>query len=315
MAKHREKSFIIPYIDQDEKFWQTLSSLYGEQIKEVYFPIIDDEIPTGRPRQPDNFLKSFLESKILPVSVLINPIILTRPVEHYTDRILRKLDYYTEKYRLTGITLTNLTLARRIKETYPDLKLIASTLMEISGEQQINLLDGTFDVIVPSAKAIRELRILRSMRKSFQGTIRLMVNEACIPSCVFRNQHFFEMSNPDITHPDSLCSELLAQKPWLRLTGGWILPQHLFLYKGLFDEIKLSGRITLQHPADFIRVLDRYVNEKELQPHEIGGGPASVNIPMRIETAFYKYTLNCLKNCATCKVCHDYWVYNSRIYA
>jgi hypothetical protein len=202
-------------------------------------------------------------------------------------------------------------LAKRIKEAFPNLKLAASTLMEISNEQQLNMLSETFDVIVPSARAIREIRILRSLQKTFKGTIRLMVNEACIPSCVFRTQHFYEMSNPVIPHPDSLCHDLLKQNPWLRLTGGWILPQHLFLFHGLYDEIKLSGRITLQQPDNFLRVLDSYLYEKDLQPHEIGGGPASVNIPMQIETAFYKYTLNCRKNCSTCKVCHDYWTYNT----
>jgi hypothetical protein len=311
MDKCKRKSLVVPYIDQDQKFWQRLYSLYGDQIKEVYFPIDDPEIPTGRPRQPDDFLKPFLESKVFPVSVLINPVILSRPVEYYVDRILKKLEFYSENFRLTGVTLTNLTLAKLIKETFPDLRLAASTLMEICSEQQLNIINGIFDIIVPPGKAMRDLRTLRTLRKSFQGTIRLLVNEACIPSCVFRTQHFYEMSDPVIAHPQSLCQDLLKEKPWLRLTGGWILPQHLFLFNELYDEIKLSGRITLKHPSDFLRVLDGYVNENELQPHETGGGPASVNIPMPIETAFYKYTLNCRKNCGTCKVCHDYWAYKT----
>lgn len=315
MGKGNGKSLVVPYVDHDAKFWQKLKALYGEQIKEVYFPIIDEQIPTGRPRQPDKYLKAFLESKIFPVSVLINPVILPRPVEEYTDRVLRELEYYEKNYRLTGATLANLTLAGKIRKFFPDLRLAASTLMEISNEQQINMLSETFDTIVPSANALREIRVLRTLRKKFKGTIRLMVNEACIPSCVFRTQHFYEMSNPAILHPDSLCHALLKQKPWLRLTGGWVLPQHLFLFKGLYDEIKLSGRITLQQPDNFFKVVESYLFEKELQPHEIGGGPASVNIPMQIGTAFYKYTLNCRKNCATCKVCNDYWAYNTGKYA
>jgi len=315
MGKNRGKLLVVPYVDHDAKFWQKLKDLCGDQIKEVYFPIIDELIPTGRPRQPDKYLKEFLESRVFPVSVLINPVILPRPVEEYTDRILKKLEYYEKNYSLTGVTLANLTLAQKIREAFPDLKLAASTLMEISNEQQINLLGETFDIIVPPANAIREIRLLRSLRKTFKGTIRLMVNEACIPSCVFRTQHFYEMSNPAISHPNSLCSELLERKPWLRLTGGWVLPQHLFLFRGLYDEIKLSGRITLQQPGNFFKVVESYLSGKELQPHEIGGGPASVNIPMHIDTAFYKYTLDCRKNCATCKVCHEYWADNTAKYA
>lgn len=307
MEKRDKKSFIIPYIDQNDRFWQKLSGLYQEQIKEVYFPIIDEQIATGRPRQPDTNLKRFLESKILPVSVLINPVILVRPVEEISDRIFRMLEYYLANYNLVGATLTNLTIATKIKENFPDLNLTASTLMEIYNEQQLVMLNDVFDSIVPSTRIIRDLKALRVLRKDYTGTIRLMVNESCLSSCVFRTQHFYEMSNPEITYPNSLCNYLLEHKPWLKLTGGWILPQHLFLFNGLYDEIKLSGRISLQQPDRYFKVIDSYINGKALQPHEIGGGPASVNIPMDIETNFYKYTLTCKKNCTTCSKCVDYW--------
>jgi len=311
MNKTAGKHLVLPYIDQDQDFWKKVRDLCGEQISEVYFPIIDDEIPSGRPRQPEKHLKEFLESGILPVSVLINPIILNRPVDYYTDRVLRKLEYYSLNYRLTGVTLTNLTLGKRIREAFPNLKLAASTLMEITGEQQLRMIMDTFDIIVPPSRVIRDIRLLRSLRKSFHGTIRLMVNEACLASCIFRNQHFYEMSDRGITHPGSLCNEVLELNPWMRLTGGWILPQHLFLFRGLYDEIKLSGRVTLQRPADFFRVLNGYLNDRELMPNEIGGGPASVNIPMPIGTAFYKHTLYCKKNCTSCNVCSDYWTFNA----
>jgi hypothetical protein len=49
------------------------------------------------------------------------------------------------------------------------------------------------------------------------------------------------------------------------------------------------------------------VNESTLQPNEIGGGPAAVNVPMDIESNFYRTTLTCDKNCMTCTICSDYW--------
>ena len=142
-----------------------------------------------------------------------------------------------------------------------------------------------------------------------------MVNESCLTSCVLRTQHFYEMSNPDIAYPGSLCKNLLDQKPWLRLTGGWILPQHLFLFNGLYDEIKLSGRVSLQQPDLYFKVFDSFLHEKKLLPNEIGGGPASVNLPVDIGVEFYKYTLECKKNCATCSICADYWNVKTREYA
>ncbi len=303
----KNKIFVIPYIDQKISFWEEISDSFGESIKEVYFPIMDDKIGTGRPKQPDKYLNEFLKSGILPVSVLINPIILSRPVNEISTSICDKIKYYQDNFNLKGITLTSLTLAEIIKTKFPDLNIIASTLMEIQNEEQLIMLGDVFDTLVPSNRVIRNMNTLRTLRRKFKGQIRIMVNESCVSSCVFRTQHFYEMSNPSIIYPESLCHDLLKKHPWLRLTGSWILPQHLDLFEGLYDEIKLSGRISLQQPEHYFRVLGSYIDKQLLLPHEIGGGPASVNIPMNIEREFYKYTLQCKKNCTNCSVCSDYW--------
>jgi hypothetical protein len=315
MDRTLEKKFVIPYVDQDEKFWQKICSLYCGQIREVYFPIMDDFIATGRPKQPERYLKDFLESKILTVSVLINPVVLIRPVEELRSHILKKLEYYIENYNISGVTLSNLTLASIIKKEFPSLELFASTLMEICSKQQLVYLNDIFTGIVPSTKIIRDIKSLRDLRANYTGRIRLMVNESCLMSCLLRTQHFFEMSKPDIVYPESLCSDLLDQKPWLRLTGGWILPQHLFLFDGLYDEIKLSGRISLQQPDRYLKVFDSYLHERPLSADQIGGGPASVNCPVDIGVDFYKYTLECSKNCGSCSVCADYWEVKTGKYA
>lgn len=72
--------------------------------------------------------------------------------------------------------------------------------------------------------------------------------------------------------PQSLCDETLEKQPWLRFTGAWVLPQHLHFYDGLYDDLKLAGRVTLKNPADYRRVLDAYVHKKPLTPDKIGGG-------------------------------------------
>jgi len=302
-----KQRFVVPYVDQGKTFWEKLSVLYREHIREVYFPLTGENIGTGRPSLPDKHLTGFLESGIFPVSVLINPLVLPRPVNEISGGIIKKVEYYLKNYNLIGVTLANLALAKIIRKTFPSLELTASTLMEISNEQQLVMIGDVFDRLVPPGRILRDIRTLKMLKKRFKGKIRIMVNEGCLPSCVFRTQHFYEMSNPDIAYPDSLCYELLEEKPWLRLTGGWILPQHLSLIEGLFDEIKLSGRISLQRPERYFRVLESYLFRKALYPHETGGGPASVNVPMDIRTDFFKYTLSCRKNCSSCKFCEDYW--------
>jgi hypothetical protein len=303
----KQKIFVIPYIDQKLTFWEEVSELYSESIKEVYFPIENANIGTGRPKQPDKYLSEFLKSGIFPVTALINPILLSRPAEDIADGICDKINYYLDNFNLTGITITSLTLAQIIKNKFPDLKITASTLMEIYNEQQLAMIGNVFDTLVPSNRVIRDIEALKTIRQNFRGQIRIMVNESCVPYCIYRTQHFYEMSNPSIVYPGSLCNDLLKKKPWLRLTGSWILPQHLDFFDGLYDEIKLSGRVSLQQSENYIKVLGSYIDRKMLYPHEIGGGPASVNIPIKIEREFYRYTLYCKKNCTTCTVCSEYW--------
>lgn len=304
------KPFVIPYVDQGMQFWEKLKDLYGPYIKEVYFPILDEEIGTGRPKQPDKQLLEFLESQILPVSVLVNPIVLPKQVENIAIRLIEKLQHYLQAYHLVGISLANISLARKIRENVPGLQITASTLMEIYNEQQLIMIGDVIDVLVPSNRILRDIYALEQLKTAFEGKLRLLVNESCLSSCVCRTQHFFEMSNPAISFPCSLCNELLAENPWLALTGGWILPQHLYMFDGLYDEIKLAGRISLQQPDRYFHVMGNYVNRIPLQPHQIGGGPAAIQIPMDIDTEFYSYTLHCDKNCRNCSICSDYWVQN-----
>jgi len=134
-----------------------------------------------------------------------------------------------------------------------------------------------------------------------------MVNESCLPGCPFRVQHFHEMGN-GFPYPLSLCDEMLNKHPWMRLTSGWILPQHLHLYEGTYDELKIAGRVTLRDPRLFRRVLDAYVHRRPLPPSDIGGGPASVLDQIEISESFFAKTLTCGHNCHACSLCRDYYV-------
>ena len=304
-------TYSIPYVDQPLDFWEKIREKFQEHVKNVFFPIHPDIIGTGRPIQPSKHLTEFLESGLLPTSLLVNPIILPNKYEKLQKQILGNIENYISCYHIIGITVTNLDLAKDIRKNFPELELGASTLMEIRNQQQLVMIEDIFDVIVPSTQVIRSLQKLEALRSGFNGKIRILVNESCLPSCVYRTQHFFEMSSSSISYPSSLCNSLLEEKPWLRLTGSWILPQHLYLLDGLFDEIKLSGRISLSNPDRYIHVLSAYLNRETIYPNEIGGGPAAVYLPLPITAEFYKTTLECEKNCTDCNICNGYWNKNA----
>jgi collagenase-like PrtC family protease len=303
-----EKIWTIPFIDQPLSFWYELSDKYGKYIDEVYVPLPMDGVASGRPIQPTQHLNEFLKSAPFKLSILVNPIILSRPAEEISGMIIETIKKFYGEYNIHSVTITNVVLAEKIKESIPEIILTASVLMDIFSPNQLEMINGIFDVLVPSSRIVRNLHALSALKKSFKGSIKMIVNEGCLPNCVFRIQHFYEMGTKT-EYPKSLCNEILNRKPWLRLTGSWILPQHLHFYHSIYNKLKLAGRVTLQNPDYYREVFDAYVFRKKRFPNKIGGGPACVKMPMHIEDEFFKKTLNCNKLCNTCLICKEKYEY------
>jgi len=275
-------------------------------VKEVYFPMPGGIVSSGRPIQPNAFLETFLHRAPLPKAVLANPVILPRPAEEMAPHVLEALKRLYADYGVSSVIITDLTLARIIREALPEFKITASVLMGIATPAQALMVEGYVDAITADGRLVRDLRGLRQLRAAFSGEMRLIVNEACLPGCPFRKQHFYEMGYGD-SYPQSLCQHTLNEHPWLRLTGAWLLPQHLVYYDGLYDSLKLAGRVTLRDPARYLKVLGAYVHGDEILPRDIGGGPASVLEPIGMPADLFEYVLTCDKNCHNCSVCCDYY--------
>jgi hypothetical protein len=305
-SRTSDSKWVVPYIDQPLSFWMAISDKYPGLIKEVYFSMPEGALGSGRPPQPESRLREFLRDAPLAHSVLVNPLVLPAPVEAVAPPLIESLKRLHGEYGLAGATIANLELGIRIREAIPNLPLTASCLMQISLPLQVTALEDVIDTIVPDSRIVRDLPALTSLRRAFPGRIRLIVNESCLPGCTFRVQHFYEMGS-GFPYPRSLCSEILAKHPWMRLTTGWVLPQHLHLYDAVCDEYKIAGRVTLREPQDFLRVLDAYACRSPLTPGDIGGGPASVLERMEISEEFFAQTLACGHDCHHCSLCRDYY--------
>ena len=298
-------SWTIPYIDQPPSFWKQIYSLYGNRIQEVYCPL-PGMVPSGRPVQASRYLDGFLRSSPLPVGIIVNPVILPQPVDRIAPFVIEKLRNLQNIGNLQGVSVADYGLALRIKEALPEISLTASVLMDVAKPQQALLLGNLCDRLVPSSRIMRDKRALQAVAEAFCGRIRLLVNEACVPDCLCRTQHFYEMAY-SVDPPLSLCRRFLDRRPWMRLTGAWVLPQHLHLFDGIADEMKLAGRATLQNPEHYLQVLDAYMTGSPLTPDRIGGGPASPLHPVKIDEGFYRATFTCGKRCDSCSICRDYF--------
>jgi hypothetical protein len=301
-----KQQWVIPYVDQEPAFWEELTGRFGKYIHSVYFPMPGGSVASGRPPQPEKLLHLFLQRTHLEKTVLVNPIVLTFPVEQIAPVIIESLKQLRGDFGVKNVTVTSLSLARMIKAALPEYCVGASTLMGISTPAQILMVKEYLDYIVPENRLLRDLAGLKSLRQAFTGEIRLIVNEACLPGCPYRTQHFYEMAYSK-SWPESLCRDLLAESPWLRMTGAWVLPRHLRFYAGLYDSLKLSGRVTLRDPSRYLHVLDAYIFRKDILPRDIAGGPASILNAMDMPDAFYEKLLHCNKDCLNCQVCRNYY--------
>ena len=297
-----EPSWVLPYIDQPADFWQNLAERHGSRISSVYFPLPDGRIPTGRPVQPERHLSEFMRQRWLPKNVLINPVALPAPAEIVFPGLLDELTRLVEVHGVTSATVADLPLAGLIRSRFPRLHLTASVLMNIVTPEQARGAAGIFDALVPGSGLIRWPDRLGQIRAAFPGKLRLLVNEGCLFGCALRARHFYEMAYGD-SHPESLCAGLLAEQPWRRVTGAWVLPQHLHWLDAFADEYKLAGRATLQDPAHYLRVCDAYLHRTALWPDEIGGGPASLLDKLPISQGLARYLLSCGQQCHDCQIC------------
>jgi hypothetical protein len=296
------KPWAIPYIDQPLEFWETLCTEFGAAVREVYFPVKLSCVGTGRPIQPFLHLEGLLDSRVMPMSALVNPLVLPGPIEQIGGQIIDELVRLYEHFGIVAATLSDLRLADMVRKRLPALRLTASCLLDVTEPGQVKALGDVFDVLVPSTRLTRRPDRIASIRAAFHGRIRLLVNECCLDSCLDRKQHFYEMVNNE-TAPQSLCSDRLRCEPWLRLTGAWILPQHLDHVDPLADEFKLAGRNTLCEPEHYRQVLRAYVSRSALWPHEIGGGPASILSRVSVSLAYFQWMLHCDHACGNCSIC------------
>lgn len=295
----------IPYVDVDPTFWQEVHRRFGGVVREVYFPVPGRQFASGRGPQPEHHLKAALRNAPLARSVVVNPVVLVEPVEVFAPKVVQVLRRLQDDWGVGSVTVANLALARAIKDALPELCVSASTLMGISSPAQALVAGDCVDAITVDNRLIRSLPALKKLRAACRGELRLIVNEGCLPGCLFRTQHFYEMGYYSDGYPQSLCQDLLAERPWLRLTGAWILPRHLHWYEGLYDGLKLAGRVTLRDPDRYLSVLEAYVQRAPILPRDIGGGPASPLAAIEVSDDWYEFVLHCDKRCDACTVCRE----------
>ena len=248
--------WVLPYVDAPMEFWRNLDSSYRGRIKQVYLPLPGRLLPTGRPPQNEARVEKFLDESPFPISILINPIVLESSVEDSASIVTEALLRLRERRPIADITLASVLLAGKIREALPDVPAHG-----LRPHGYLQALTGA-----PDGGPLLHHRTLQSRRPGpprSRGPAQILRGKdtadrqrGMLPDCAYRVQHFYEMASGR-PGPASLCAESLSREPWRRLTGAWVLPPHLGLYEGLYDELKLSGRSTLRDTEKSERILGR----------------------------------------------------------
>lgn len=89
---------------------------------------------------------------------------------------------------MNGVIVVSNLLENYIRRTYPELKVLASTIKEYRTLEELNAACDIYDAIVPSYNANHDWDVLSKVKNPEK--IVMLVNEFCIPNCPYRTQHY-----------------------------------------------------------------------------------------------------------------------------
>lgn len=258
-----KKMFSIPY-NNDFKGTTYLIKKYKNEIDEVYFAPNPQIIGSGRGEKSNEYYDEYIKELIkeahrnnVKANMVINPIGYS---EKYADKnemnkIIDYVSMYSNIYSLDYVTLTNPILAKALSKSVRDTKLVASVNMFISNYESVRKAKqlGLSEIYIDRDRN-RDLKFIKNIKESFpEMKIRIMLNEGCLPNCLFRISHFDclailkddeEIGKYNNQHFELGCHESYNADKSLFLKTPIIRPEELKYYDGIADKFKLVGRTT-----------------------------------------------------------------------
>ena len=236
-------------------------------------------------------------------------------------KVGRTVESLAGKYQIHSVTTASPLIAKFIRNNFPELKVRASVNMGIGTQQGMDCLAEYFDEFYLQREQNRNLEVIEELRDWCHENgkeLFALANSGCMNYCpahTFHDNlvsHEAEISAMDNAYDfPGICREYLA-KPEKRVSlirdVGFIRPEDVSLYEGLFPAMKLATRVT-SHPAQILRAycMEKYSGSVLglLEPDHTG-----VLYPELLENGqfpkdFGETVLHCRKNCGSCGYCSE----------
>ena len=255
-----------------------------DAISEVYFSWGD--IPNGRNsqlRQRDMMPWEAQGKQIadlaeltkagIPVNLLLNATCYGKESQSraFFEKIGDTVDYLLSCYILQSVTTTSPLIAGFIQSNFPAVDVRASVNMGIGSVEGMEYVSDCFDSFYLKRELNRDFGAIRRLKEwcdDHGKKLYALANSGCLNNCSAHTFHDNLVSHEqEISVMDNafsftgICGKYLSKPENLYTLldrTGFIRPEDVHLFEGLFPAMKLATRVS----ADPVRILQAYIDRK-----------------------------------------------------
>ena len=308
---------------------------YKEHVADIYF--VAPFMPSGRGSPGDageqvytlrlHELLKFAMNEGIRMNILFNALCLG---EGYGSPIIGQalaetMQFYIQTYNIASATVVSVIDGELIKKRFPRINVHASVNMFIRNPHQALEVAHIADTIVLDRNVNRDLNLIREIKEQSGKHIRLLVNEACVPECMNRVQHFNRISH-QAGDPEPFylpCVQRYHNDPAVLFKSPIVRPEDVHHYEGLVDSIKIASRASDTEKIEtMLRAystgtfdgnlfeivesggLDTFIAEwREIHKADTVGDPYLDNSV--VPDDFHEHVTTCDRYCHKCNYCNE----------
>ncbi|MCG2711997.1 MAG: U32 family peptidase [Candidatus Omnitrophica bacterium] len=259
-------------------FKQDISEeLLTDNIYEIYGKLPRDLIGGGRPSYilPSISFKKLAEyiKKIHVKNIQFNYLLNSPSLQNieYTQKGKQKIHKFLAKLVHIGVdtfTVTIPYLAQYIKERFPSVNINVSIIANVNNLTKVKYWENIgVDTLTLSLDLNRNFKELKAIKEKSQLKLKLLVNEGCLLSCIFRDYHHNVSSISSSNNHKNIsnvidyctinCRTLYLNDFSNFIRAPWIRPEDIHQYKKIgIDYFKIIGRAT--SPARLKETVNAY---------------------------------------------------------
>ena len=190
----------------------------------------------------------------------------------FFEKVGECIDYLQSNFLLKSVTITSPLIAKFIKNNFEKIDVRASVNMCIGTIEGMEYVEELFDSFYMKRELNRDFAAIKKLKKWCDEngkTLYALANSGCLNNCsahTFHDNlvsHENEISQMDNGYAfEGICHSYLKNEKNIHNLArytGFIRPEDIYLYEGLFSSIKLATRVN-SNPE---RILRAYIDNQK----------------------------------------------------